>query len=141
MKSASFYIMFNEDKNTNPIQKTLVLGPMKAPKTLYTTPNFYTKDEKTTFDFALCTIMMPDGTKTIDLTLQNLKCFLRLDMLFALQKFFMDAFPKYDNLKEQPANFDKDRGNDPKFAFMVHLSDSLVCFEQLMSPTFLNIQE
>ena len=75
--------------------------------------------------------MEPDGTKTVDLILQNLKLFLRIDQLFILQKFFTEGFPVYDNCKEKPAMFDTDRGNDPKFAFMVHLNDTLICFEQL----------
>ena len=41
----------------------------------------------------------------------------------------MEGMPKYDKLNEKPAFFDFDRGNDPKFAFIVHLSDTLICFE------------
>lgn len=70
----------------------------------------------------------------MNLTLQNLKLFLRVDRLFLLQSFFMDGLPSYDGCLEKPALFDSDRGNDPKFAFLVHLSESLVCFEQLSRP-------
>ena len=46
----------------------------------------------------------------------------------------MQGMPSYDNLNEKPSLFDEDRGNDAKLAFMIHLEDSLVCFEQLAPP-------
>lgn len=67
----------------------------------------------------------------MDLSLQNLKLFLRIDQLFTLQSFFMDGLPSYDNSKEKPAQFDSDKGNAPKTTFTLHLKDSLICFEQL----------
>ena len=81
--------------------------------------------------FTFTAVMSPGGTKTMDLSLQNLKLFLRIDQLFTLQSFFMDGLPSYDNCIEKPAQFDSDKGNAPKMTFTLRLKDSLICFEQL----------
>ena len=81
--------------------------------------------------FIFTAIISPGGMKTLNLSLQNLKLFLRIDQLLTLQAFFMDGLPSYDNCNEKPAQFDSDKGNTPKMAFTLHLKDSLICFEQL----------
>jgi hypothetical protein len=140
--------------------KRLILGPMSSRRILQTSHSFYTQQElhkeqqkpspsdskesnsklqpsnKFKVDdqpdgFTFTAVMSPGGTKTMDLSLQNLKLFLRIDQLFTLQSFFMDGLPSYDNCKEKPAQFDSDKGNAPKMTFTLHLKDSLICFEQL----------
>lgn len=47
----------------------------------------------------------------------------------------MQGLPTYDDCVEKPAQFDHDRGNDPRFVVLAHLTDSLVCLEQLVPGT------
>lgn len=74
--------------------------------------------------------MEADGAKAVDVIMQELKVFIKLDVLYIMQNFFMNNFPEYQaDSKDRPTYFEADYGNYPRFQITLNLNDCLTCFE------------
>jgi len=83
-------------------------------------------------DFIIKIKMEADGAKSIEVTMKELKLFLKIDSLYIIQHFFTMNFPEYSkDAKDKPTYFEEDYGNYPRFSVMLKLVDCLTCFEQM----------
>lgn len=120
----------------DPNFKSLVLGPIGAPRNLKITKDYFKASEARNYQkgdtLYLTTHINADSSKKIDLDLSQLKLFLRLDLLYLINDYFYQGLPQYEaNCRDKPAGFDADPGNNPRLEFNVSLRHSLVVFEQL----------
>ena len=80
--SKNFYILFNEK---NQETKSLIMGPINSPKYIVTNEKFYefveNQSEVNECDLILNVNMLPDYSRTHEITLQHLKLFLHIDVL------------------------------------------------------------
>lgn len=81
---------------------------------------------------------MPSGDKYIDMRIEGLKIFTKLQLFILLQTFFANAFPKYnENSVDKPTGFTTDPDKVPKMSFVIDIADSLICL--LNRPGFKSI--
>jgi len=91
-----------------------------------------------TWQFSVNMNMMPNGDKYINLRIECLKIFTKLQLFIKLQTFFTTAFPKYDeNSLDKPTGFTTDPDLSPKMSIRVEIVDSLICL--LNRPGFKSI--
>lgn len=145
MRSQTFFILFKDmlsptlslDEIHDQSLKTLICGPIKSKRNIHTTSAFYSEPpDLQTKDFEVDIKMEADGAKMIDVQMKGLKLFIRIDILYIMQAFFLGNFPVYKpDAKDKPTYFEPDYGNYPRFATIVNLNDCLICFEQMTDLT------
>jgi len=81
-------------------------------------------------NFSAEIIQEPNGEKVTTVKLKQLKLFMRIDIFMQVQKFFTQAFPKYDeNDEDKPNLYNFDPGAAARNDTHVDLEDALICFE------------
>ena len=66
--------------------------------------------------------------KKYTISLDNLKCLVRLDTIYLMQTFFMEGFPYYDrNMKDLPNLYDPNEDNYPGMNVLVNIKHPLIC--------------
>lgn len=67
--------------------------------------------------------------KSYLISLDNLKCLVRIDTIYLMQTFFMEGFPYYDkNMKDLPNLYDSNEENYPGMQFKIKIKQPLICF-------------
>jgi len=136
---------------SDPNFKALIVGPIQSHKNIKTTKEFYNEMEeshkssdhtfefepratsRTESDFIVDIKMEADGAKVIDVSMNGLKLFLKIDILYIIQNFFTTNFPVYHpDAKDKPTFFEPDYGNYPRLETVLNLNDCLICFEQMI---------
>ena len=98
LSSKTFYILYKDygvDKNKHDLNfKTLIVGPIQSNKNIKTTKAFYNEfDEslnraqsgiKNNYDFVVDIKMEAGGEKVIDVSMNGLKLFLKIDVLYVI---------------------------------------------------------
>lgn len=140
-KSNTFYFLY-KDLNLSPEEindpqfKSLIVGPINSKRNIRTTKSFYNNSgseaEDKSYDFVVNIKMEADGVKVIDVQMKELKLFLKIDILYVIQNFFMNNFPAYQSDSfDKPTFFEADYTNYPRFSIILNLNDCLTCFEQM----------